>query len=171
MTCSLHKSPFRINPGCYCSTGTAIVTDQNILTSIRHDESVARHDHLLASELDGAEHEVLDDVGEGIFEQKFDDSDAISTVMGDMMERMHLNSKDDGRETSARLNPTRRAIKQCGSCLEDTEMSVDMNSAEIGRAYLPRLGLFLGAGKSQCFVRVGHETRYHRIRFASRTTH
>lgn len=104
------------------STGTAIVTDQNILMSIRHDENVAQHDHLLASGLDGAEREVLDDVGEGICKQEFDDSDAISTVMGDLMERMHLNSKDDGRQTPARLNPTRRAIKQCGSCLEDTEI-------------------------------------------------
>ncbi|EED11906.1 hypothetical protein TSTA_110850 [Talaromyces stipitatus ATCC 10500] len=99
-----------------------LLATQKILMSIMYDESVARHDHQLARGIDGEEHEVLDTVGEGNSRQEFDDSDAISTVIGDLMERMHLNSKAVERGTPVRLTPTHRTTKQCGSCLDDTDI-------------------------------------------------
>ncbi|KAH8695674.1 hypothetical protein BGW36DRAFT_299454 [Talaromyces proteolyticus] len=101
------------------STSTAIATDQNILMSIRQEEIIAQRDHQLARGLDGDEHVNFDNVNES--EQEFDNTDAISTVMGDLMERMTLASKEDDGGASSCSAQTHRAVIQCGSCLEDKE--------------------------------------------------
>ena len=104
------------------STSTAIATDQNILMSIRHDESVAEHDRQLARGMDRDGHDIIHNTNESEpAPEEFDFSDAICTVMGDLMERMTLSSKEADRGTSLRSVQTNPATIQCGSCLEDTE--------------------------------------------------
>lgn len=104
------------------STSTAIATDQNILMSIRYDENVAQRDHQLARGMDRDEHCIPHNANESApAAEGFDNSDAISTVMGDLMERMTLAHREDDGGPSRRSAQTHHTLIQCGSCLEDTE--------------------------------------------------
>ena len=109
------------------STSAAISTDQNLLASLQREERVADQDHRLALALNYGQpvspHDPNTRTGQ-VLPSHNDNDDAVSAVMGDLMDRMSLkdgsyNEEASSRPVSSYKVPTRQRI--CATCLEKCE--------------------------------------------------
>jgi hypothetical protein len=102
------------------SAGTAIATDQAILMSMEHEETVASQDHHTAMALDRAEDGTenlpaqvgpppVEDIGQ---------TDAVSIVMRDLMNRVSLSKENNSEDASLHFDPATHLTIKCVSCLE-----------------------------------------------------
>lgn len=111
------------------STGTAIVTDQNILQRIRQDEAVAEQDREHARAVQNDQIHRFPDPNDALT-AGFDFDDSISTVMGDLMEQLTLTDgleQDSGEGSSHRVLPSRARIT-CVSCMEQFDKADSFTS-------------------------------------------
>ncbi|KAF9888593.1 hypothetical protein FE257_008525 [Aspergillus nanangensis] len=99
------------------STATAIATDQNILIALAHNERVAEQDRHYAMSLSGnANASVAPDQAESLLFNIADDN-AISSVMGDLMDRVNSDSGEGSSHTFQDFPISGLTVK-CASCLE-----------------------------------------------------
>lgn len=137
------------------STSTAVVTDQNILASIRSDERIAEQDHRYVLSLDNEEPIPQDasydtTISEATLPDK--NEDAVSVVIGDLMGRMTLNDESDNGEGSSRYKPSRQAANvgdECVSCLEKCNTAMFVGSCGHGFCHDCTRQMFLGATKDE----------------------
>ncbi|KAE8396149.1 hypothetical protein BDV23DRAFT_193006 [Aspergillus alliaceus] len=106
------------------STSTAIATDQNILMSLKRDERVAEQDRQYAIGLDS--NAPLDWTRREPVQEYDEENDAVSTVMGDLMDRMTLSDIITNGEGSSR---TRTFGMECVSCLEQGDVTTSFTSS------------------------------------------
>lgn len=104
------------------STGTTIATDQNILMSIKNDhERFADQDHRYAIVLDsdGCDTPHLSTWNKFITDNH--NSDTVSTVMADIMNRVSQSDNSGNEEGPSRSTPSPKAKisgMKCAACLE-----------------------------------------------------
>jgi hypothetical protein len=105
------------------STSAAISTDQSLLASIQRQDRVADQDHRLALALNNGQPVSAQDPNTPIRYESASENgdDAVSTAMGDLMERMSVNDESFNGEASTTHVPSHRAmtrLRECVSCLE-----------------------------------------------------
>ncbi|KAJ6130079.1 hypothetical protein N7512_002859, partial [Penicillium capsulatum] len=134
------------------STNTAVATDQNVLASIREDETLAEQDHRYAlalsnGEIDGYEKSVSP-------ESKLLDhnEDTVSVVMSDLMSRIAISEDariGEGSSRSSHPTQTPNRTKKCVSCLEEFHDSMFASSCRHEFCLGCVRQMFLGAIKDE----------------------
>ncbi|CAG8089202.1 unnamed protein product [Penicillium olsonii] len=127
------------------STNSAVLTDQNMLVALAREERTANEDHRLALALDRGQ---PIRAPRPIETESDDNSDAVSTIMDDLMSRLSLkDGSDNGEESSQAASshqPTTRRIR-CVSCFERCDAMLSMGKCRHEFCLECTRQMFLGA--------------------------
>ncbi|KGO72720.1 Zinc finger, RING/FYVE/PHD-type [Penicillium italicum] len=137
------------------STSAAIATDQKILASFQHQERVANQDRQFALALHNGtstSNRISDPSKTIEITSPDDDEDAVSIVMGDLMDRMTLSDKaPDNGEGSSRIHPPRAnsVMRECVSCFTKVDSIIFKGSCGHEFCRDCTRQMFLGAIKDE----------------------
>lgn len=136
------------------STSTAIATDQKILAALQHEERVATQGRqfALAMHNGSTSDRIPNRPTANEATPPDDDDDAVSTIMGDLMDRMSLSEKtSDNGEGSSFIHPSRAIslMRECVSCF--TKVDTIMFKGRCGHEFCRDCTkqMFLGAIKDE----------------------
>ena len=134
------------------STVTAVVADQNVLASIRHDETMAEQDRRYALALSNGEMMPHDTPALGETESTEEEGDTVSAIMSDLMSRVRIYDDQTNEPCSAPsmlTSPTSSIAKECVSCLE--KFNTTMFRGSCGHEYCRDCmkTMFIGAIKDE----------------------